>query len=111
MGRQKMVTRTIKLNIYNCLCMNTVLCEPFNKEISTGRSFKSEKKRDEFLREQIDTETEKFVSVVDETVNDVLYGMPEDEFIKNAVELPARPVKDAEFADCMNQPEASCSEN
>lgn len=111
MGRQKMVTRTIKLNIFNCLCMNTVLCEPFNKEISTGRSFKSEKKRDEFLREQIDTETEKFVSVVDATVNDVLYGMPEDEFIKNAVELPARPVKDAEFADCMNQPEASDSEN
>ena len=60
MGRQKMVTRTIKLNIYNCWCMNTVLCEPFNKEISTGRSFKSEKKRDEYLREQIDTDTEKF---------------------------------------------------
>ena len=111
MGRAKMVTRTVRLNILNCLCMNTVLCEPFNKEISTGRSFKSEKKRDEFLREQIDTETEKFVSVVDVTVNDVLYGMPEDDFIKNAVELPARPVKDAEFADCMNQPEASYSEN
>ena len=111
MGRAKMVTRTIRLNIFNCLCMNTALCEPFNKEISTGRSFKTEKKRDEYLREQIDTETEKFVSVVDVTVNDALYGMPEDDFIKNAVELPARPVKDAEFADCMNQPEASYSEN
>lgn len=111
MGRQKMVTRTIKLNIYNCLCMNTVLCEPFNKEISTGRGFKSERKRDDFLREQIDTETEKFVSVVDVTVNDVLYGMPEDDFIKNAVVLPARPVKDSEFEDCMNSPEVSVSEN
>lgn len=111
MGRQKMVTRTVNLTIYNCLCMNTVLCEPFNKEVTTGRNFKTDKKRDEFLREQINTETEKFVSVVDVATNAVLYGMPEDDFIKNAVELPAREVKDIEFAECMNVPEVSASEN
>lgn len=105
MARQRMVTRTVKVQVFNCLCMNTVLCEPFNKEVRTGQVFKTDKKRDDYLRKVIDTVTEKFVSVVDTQVNDVLYGMPEDKFIAGADILPARVIKDSEFAGCMNAPE------
>lgn len=106
MARQRMVTRTVKVQVFNCLCMNTVLCEPFNKEVRTGQVFTSDKKRDEYLRKAIDTDTEKFVTLVDTQINDVLYGMPEDKFIAGADVLPARPIKTSEFADHMNTPEA-----
>ena len=90
MARKRMVTRTVKGTTYICLCLNTENCEPCNKEVTTGETFKSAEKRDNYLRTRIDTDTLKFVQVVDAVETETLYGMEESKFIANAEVLPAR---------------------
>lgn len=99
MARKRMITRTVKGTKYITLCLNTETCDAFNKEVVIGEVFKSTEKRDNALRKLIDTDTVKFVSVVDTEEVETLYGMEESKFIAYAEILPARAVKEEEITE------------
>ena len=92
MARTPMVTRTIRTNRVNVLCLDTETCEPFNKEVLISARTTELKKVMNEVKSVIDTDRIKAVKIVDSEIIETLYGMPETEFIQHAKELPARTV-------------------
>lgn len=94
MSRVRMVTRTVAKTVVTVLCVDTISAEPTNATYDIAGVFpedaKGNKKLMEAIRKVYETDTFKIVSVVDKKVEEVLYGMPEQEFIQNAQILPAR---------------------
>lgn len=89
MARMRMVTRTIELNTYSVMTCNTETAEVRVIDFKVGvipQSIEPMK----YLKKQYETETLKLCAITSHTVETILYGMPEDEFIKNATVLPPR---------------------
>lgn len=84
MARVPMVTRTIKATKANVLCLNIVEGEPFNQEVILPRTYKDEKSAMKMVEKMVNTDTVKAVHIVHTEVFENLYGMTEQEFIKNA---------------------------
>lgn len=91
--RKPMVTRTFQTTEVNVLCMDLVKSEPFNQVVTLPRTYKDDKALLKKAAEIIDNDEVKAVHVVYSNVKETLYGMPEDEFIKNAEILPKKPVR------------------
>lgn len=90
MARERMVTRTVqvtecKVMVANTetMMVNTLVCEIGGGITDTAALLKAVKKAHE-------TATEKCVAIVGTTTKEILYGMPEAEFIKMAKVLPPR---------------------
>ena len=98
MARKPMVTRTIITTKVNVLCMDLVKVEPLNKVITLPRTFKDDKKLMKAVAEIIDNDKEKAVQVVGKDEIETLYGMTEQDFINNAVELNPETRKAMEMA-------------
>lgn len=96
MARVAMVTRTMVTTEVNVLCLELDKAEPFNKQLTLAGTFKDNKALMKSVSAQIDNEHQKAVHVVDQKEVETLYGMTEDEFIKNAKVLPARGTKETE---------------
>jgi hypothetical protein len=92
MARVAMVTRTMLTTKVNVLCLELEKVEPFNKDITLAGTFKVEKSIMKAVSAQVDNEQQKAVKIVKQEVVETLYGMTEDEFIKNAKVLPPRAV-------------------
>lgn len=92
MARIPTVTRTIQTTTANVLCLNIKEGEPFNKEVVLPRTYKDEKSMMKVVERLINTEDVKAVHIVRAEVNEVLYGMTEQEFIAAARVLPDRKV-------------------
>jgi hypothetical protein len=92
MARVAMVTRTMLTTKVNVLCLELEKVEPFNKDITLAGTFKDEKSKMKAVSAQVDNEQQKAVKIVKQEVVETLYGMTEDEFIKNAKVLPPRAV-------------------
>lgn len=90
MRKVPLITRTIQTTRANVLCLDINQAEPFNKEVILPRTYKNDEAILKKAREIIDTDTVKAVSVVQTSVEETLYGMPENIFIENAVVLPPR---------------------
>ena len=90
MARIPMVTRTIQTTKANVLCVNIVEGEPFNKEVILPRTYKDEKSMMKVVEKMVNTDEIKAVHVVNTSVDEVLYGMTEQEFIASAKILPPR---------------------
>lgn len=90
MRKVPLITRTIQTTRANVLCLDINEAEPFNKEVILPRTYKNDEAVLKKAREIIDTDTVKAVSVVRTSVEETLYGMPENIFIENAVVLPPR---------------------
>lgn len=88
--RKPMVTRTIISTKATVLCLNVETAEPCNKEFVLPRTYKDEKKILKAIEAMNDDENLKAVHVVKVETLEELYGMTEEEFIKNAEILPPR---------------------
>lgn len=89
MARMRMVTRTVEVNTYSVMTCNTETAEVRTIDFKVGvipQSIEPMK----YLKKQYETETLKLCAITSHTVETILYGMPEDEFIKNATVLPPR---------------------
>ena len=87
MARVPMITRTIKTTKVNVLCLQLDSVEPFNKDIVIPRTFKDEKKLFNKVQELVNDDNVKAVHIVDVKEIETLYGMSEQTFIDNAIEL------------------------
>ena len=90
MARQRMVTRTVNENTYTCMCVDTVSAEIVNKDYVVGVEFDTDDAGLKYFQKQYNTETFKVVAVVAHSVKEILYGMPEADFIRLAKILPPR---------------------
>ena len=89
MARMRMVTRTVEVNTYSVMTCNTETAEVRTIDFKVGvipQSIEPMK----YLKKQYETETLKLCAITSHTVETILYGMPEDEFIKNATVIPPR---------------------
>lgn len=89
MARVRMVTRTIEVTEVEVMCLNTTTCEVSIKTFEiTGKHDNA--KALEKVRKLHETNEFKCVAVQTNITKEVLYGMPEDDFIKLAKVLPPR---------------------
>lgn len=93
MARTPMVTRTITLTRANVLCLNVTNAEPFNVLLEVPHRCVNTDKLLELAKKEINTDDVKVVHIVDLDYVEHLYGMSEEDFIKNAEILPARKTK------------------
>lgn len=98
MARKRMVTRTIEQTTAKVMTLNVVTTEvtitPYtiSGELTGDALLKA-------LQDTYQTDTLKLVHVLESTVESVLYGMEEEEFIKLAKVLPKRYVTVSESED------------
>lgn len=88
--RKPMVTRTIKTTVANVMCLNIETGEPFNKTVEVPRTYTDENKLMKAVKAVAETDVEKCVHIVDVREKESLYGMTEEDFLKNAQLMPAR---------------------
>lgn len=98
MARKRMVTRTIEQTTAKVMTLNVVTTDvtitPYtiSGELTGDALLKA-------LQDTYQTDTMKLVHVLESTVESVLYGMEEEEFIKLAKVLPKRYVTVSESED------------
>lgn len=98
MARKRMVTRTIEQTTAKVMTLNVVTAgvtiTPYtiSGELTGDALLKA-------LQDTYQTDTMKLVHVLESTVESVLYGMEEEEFIKLAKVLPKRYVTVSESED------------
>ena len=98
MARKRMVTRTIEQTTAKVMTLNIVTADvtitPYTitGELTGDALLKA-------LQDTYQTDTMKLVHVLESTVESVLYGMEEEEFIKLAKVLPKRYVTVSESED------------
>ena len=90
MARMRMVTRTVNENTYICMCVDTISAEIVNKYYVVGMEFDTDDAALKYFQKQYNTDTFKVVAVVSHSVKEILYGMPEADFIRLAKVLPPR---------------------
>lgn len=81
--RVHMITRTIKTTTARVMVIDIESGSTAIKDYELPRTYKDTKAVLRALEDQ-NTDTKKLVHVVDTTVNERLYGMPESDFIKYA---------------------------
>ena len=89
MARQRMVTRTVEVNRYTVMTVNTNTAEVVNTVYTLG-AIPANTDPMKLLKKQYETSTIKLCAIVSHTYDTVLYGMPEEEFIAHATILPPR---------------------
>lgn len=97
--RKAMVTRTIESTRVNALCLDIKTAEPMNKEFNLSGTYKDESKLLKAVQKAFDTDDLKVVHIVDSEVVNTLYGMYENDFLANAMELDPETRKPISTAD------------
>lgn len=94
MSRERMVTRSINVGVYNVMTvdMQTLQVESTQVEIPSWNTM-SDKKLTEAILSEL-TANQKYVQHTQAETKEVLYGMPEADFIKMAKVLPPRTKQD-----------------
>lgn len=87
MARKPMVTRSFEVTNVNVMMCNTITAEVHNKEFEVPRTYKDNEKLLKVVKEMVETDSDKVVTIVDKSVATKLYGMSEADFLKNAIEL------------------------
>lgn len=90
MARAKMVTRTMQTTHATVLAVDKTSAEVLHLDVDLPRTYKDEKSMEKVARKLVETDDVKFVSVESYTVEEILYGMDEAKFIKEAEVLPSR---------------------
>lgn len=94
MARERMVTRTV--TSYECVCKVANLDNNTIEDIVVNiPEQNTAKKFDEMVKNECTNESRAFIKLVSKTPIEILYGMPETEFIKYAKIMPTR-VKSSE---------------
>lgn len=84
MARERMVTRTVELTIAEVMTLNTATAEVATVTYKVGGTFKDTNAVLKTVKKLHETDTFKCVAVQSVSTEEVLYGMPEAEFIKLA---------------------------
>lgn len=90
MARVRMVTRTVESTVATVMCVDITSASVSNVERTISGKYEDKADVLKAVQAIFDTDTVKNVSVVSFTTNVTLYGMPEQDFIKNAKILPPR---------------------
>ena len=90
MARERMVTRTVELTIAEVMTLDTTTAEVKTVAYEVGGGLTEEKAVLKAVKKLHETDTFKCVAVQSITVKEILYGMPEIDFIKHAKVLPPR---------------------
>lgn len=85
--KENMVTRTIKSTHCVLMCVDTLIGEVKNIEVTLPRTYKEESDMLTKAKEIYDTDTFKCVEVVGYEEKNCLMGMPESLFIQYASEI------------------------
>lgn len=95
MARKHIVSRTVKANVLDVLVCNLETKEVETITVTIPRVYPTEKETVKALEKFI-PDGKKFIAITDSQVQETLYAMDEDEFIKAARILPLRGTKNAE---------------
>ncbi len=87
MARKPMVTRSFEVTKVNVMMCNTITAEVHNKEFEVPRTYKDNEKLLKVVKEMVETDSDKVVTIVDKSIATKLFGMSEADFLKNAIEL------------------------
>ena len=92
MARIRMVTRTV--NVTNCEVMALTIstASVSTDTLKVSGTFDSKDEALKAIKKQYETADYKPTAIINMEVSEILYGMPEDEFIKLAEILPPRKV-------------------
>ena len=90
MARERMVTRTVELTIAEVMCLDTNTAEVRIMSYEIGGGLTDEKAILKAVKKLHETDTFKCVSLQGVTVQEILYGMSEIDFINHAKVLPPR---------------------
>lgn len=90
MARPKMITRTIKFTVATVMTLNIDTAEPGNMTFKLPGTFKNEKAVLDAVAPLL-PENVRAVSVVDDSIDEKLMGIPEDVFLANAQEITKAP--------------------
>lgn len=90
MARVPQVTRTIQTTKAVIMCLNIEKEETERVEVTLPRTYKDEQSLLKAAKKVIENDSIKVVYIVSCEVNETLYGMSEEDFIKYAAILPAR---------------------
>lgn len=97
-----MITRTITTTVADAFCIDKNSKETFFETVTLSGTFKDEKKLNKAIAKMIDSDYIRFVYAENVHEVETLYGMDENEFIKNAKVLPPRNTKDNELETVTN---------
>lgn len=90
MARARMVTRTIDITTAQILCLDVTTSTVTHLEVEIPGGVNTDTAIMKWVKKYHETSTFKCVSVVNATINEVLYGMPEEDFILYAKRLEKR---------------------
>ena len=96
MARERMVTRTVELSVCECLCMDIDTASIITKTFEIGGGLTDEKALLKAIQKQHETDSFKCVKITNIMPKEILYGMPESQFIELATILPPRGTKGVE---------------
>ena len=98
MKKEKMVTRTVLITEVSAMVINKETLEVGETTVLINKAFKKPELLERATSEYIDKLdlNLKLVSINHTQEKEVLYGMPESEFIKNSIILPPRPKKETQ---------------
>ena len=91
MARERMVTRTVSEAEVSVMTVHVETKEIYTRVHRISATIPAEVAL-KYIQKHFDTETDKSVMITDYTVSEILYGMPEQDFIKLARILPPRSV-------------------
>ena len=90
MARERMVTRTVMVSEVTVMTVNTETAEVVNVVYEIGGGITDTNALLKAVKKAHESNTLKCVAVMGVNVKEVLYGMPEAEFISRAKILPPR---------------------
>ena len=94
MARERMVTRTVLVTTATAMCVEVNTCEVKINDYEISGTFSDNEQALKTLKKLYETETFKVVAVQALKENEILYGMSELDFIKQAKVLPPRGSKE-----------------
>lgn len=93
MAREKMVTRTVRQTTADVMTIDVITAEVQVSEFTIGGTYDSDEILLKKLQKVFQTDTLKLVHISSTTVEDLLLGMTEEDFIRYATVLPPRSSK------------------
>ena len=90
MARERMVTRTVSMSVATVICMDIKTAEVSKIYVKMGGGVTEEKEILKYARKVHETDTFKVVAVESVETEEVIYGMPEAQFILLATPMDKR---------------------
>ena len=87
MAKKYPFTRSISKQNVIALAFNKETAEPFNTSVTIAPPIADTKKLEKAVAAKVDSDTVKFIEIVDITVDEKVYGITLDDFMAHAVEL------------------------